>query len=268
MKKVLLVTASLFFTLFVSLSHAKTEVIQLQHRTAAELLPVISSLMEPYERATEWGYQLIVQADDKKIQEIKQLIEQIDTPARRLLISVDTQGSSISRDSQFAAQGRIKGKQADVVIGDGGSNRVEIKRYSNQGRESGVRSVQTLEGSAALIQTGQEIQQQHWALDQQGQPQQQISQRNLTQGFYVTATVQGDRVTLELNNQNDRLNPQQQHITETQSTSTRISGRINEWISVSSIDGQQNSNSRDTLARSKAYSSSNNELRIKVEILD
>lgn len=268
MTKLLQFSASMVLALFVSLTHAKTEVIELKHRTAAELLPVINSFMEPYERATEWGYQLIIQADDKKIEEIKQLIEQIDTPARRLLISVDTQGSSISRDSQLGVRGRIKGKQADVVIGDGGSNRVEIKRYSNQGRESGVRSVQTLEGSAALIQTGQEIQQRHWSVDQYGQPQQQISQRNLTQGFYVTATVQGDKVTLELHNQNDRLDAQQQHITQTQSTSTRISGRLNEWISVSNIDAQQNSNSRGTLSRSKTYSTNNNELHIKVELLD
>lgn len=268
MTKILQVSVSIVLALFISLSHAKTEVIELKHRTAAELLPVINSFMEPYERATEWGYQLIIQADDKKIEEIKQLIEQIDTPARRLLISVDTQGSSISRDSQLDAQGRIKGKQGEVVIGQGGSNRVEVKRYNSQKQNTGVRSVQTLEGSAALVQTGQQIQEKHWTLNQHGQPQQQTSQRNLTQGFYVTATVQGDWVTLELSNQDDRLNTQQQHITETQSTNTRISGRLNEWISVSSIDAQQNSNSRDALSRSKTYSSNNNELRIKVELLD
>lgn len=268
MTKILQVSASIILALFVSLTHAKTEVIELKHRTAAELLPVINSFMEPYERATEWGYQLIIQADDKKIEEIKQLIEQIDTPARRLLISVDTQGNSSNHDNQFGAQGRIKGKQGEVVIGDGNSNRVEIKRYSSQEQNSGVRSVQTLEGSAALVQTGQEIQQRHWSVEQNGRPQQQTSQRNLAQGFYVTATVQGDWVTLELSNQDDRLNAQQQHITETQSTNTRISGRLNEWISVSNIDAQQNSTSRDTLSRSKTYSTNNNELRIKVELLD
>ena len=60
MTKILQVSVSIVLALFISLSHAKTEVIELKHRTAAELLPVINSFMEPYERATEWGYQLII----------------------------------------------------------------------------------------------------------------------------------------------------------------------------------------------------------------
>lgn len=254
--------------LCVSLAQAKTEVIELQHRTGAELLPVINPFLEPYERATEWGYQLIIQADERKIGEIKQLIEQIDTPARRLLISVDTQGGRISNDNSLSANARIKGKHGDITLGSGARNKVEIKRYASQSRESGVRSVQTLEGSAALIQTGQQHQQRHWSVDQHGHPQQHISQRTLTQGFYVTAKVRGDRVTLELNNQHDSLDPQQQNITQTQSTSTRVSGPLNEWISVSNLNAEQNTNTSNVLSKNKSYSIKNNELRIKVELLD
>lgn len=241
-------------------SMADTQIIELRHRTAAELLPVIQPFLEPHERASDWGFQLIIQAEPNKIDEIRQLLEQMDKPARRLLISVDSNDSGISHDSQTALHGRLSTRGSD--------GRINIKRQSTRTSDSGIRSIQTLEGSAALIQSGQQIHENNWSRDRHGRPYQSTNQRNLVQGFYVVATVHGDSVTLELSNENDRLDGQNRQITRSQSTSTRISGPLNQWIQVGAIHSTENSEQSDILAKSRNYSTDNNNLRIKVELLD
>src|SRR5690606_26437605 len=222
--------------------YAETQIIELRHRSAAELLPKIEVLLAPHERATEWGQQLIINASTGKIRQINELIEQLDTPAKRLLISVDHGHSRI-----------------------GNQQHTQVRSYSTTGT-SDQRSIQTLEGSPALIQTGQQIQQNHWAMNQHGQPQQQISQRNLAQGFYVVASIQGDRVTLELREQHDSLDSR--NIVQQQNLVTRVNGPLNQWIEVGNLQQQQQDSTQNHKNSSRRYSNKNNSIRIKVELLD
>lgn len=252
-----------FSTIFISLCllfssslQAATEIIQLKHRPAAELLSAIQPFLEPYERASEWGFQLIVQADEKKIQELRQIIEQIDTPAQRLLISVDMSGGAVSQDNYTGINSNTK------------NTSVTIKRHSTSTSENGIKTVQALEGSPALIQTGQQIQQKNWMLDRYGTPYPNTIQRDLVQGFYVVATVNGNMVTLELSADNDRLDAIDQRITHSQSTTTRVTGPLNQWIQVSSLHDSLSDSQRGILNKSKTYSTDNSGLRIKVQLLD
>lgn len=238
---------AIFFGLTSMLALADTEIIQLHNRSAAELLPKIQSFLEPYERASDWGQQLIIQADPQKIEEIRQLIQQLDTKPRRLLISVDSGSSGISNSSQTG---------------------VSLRGYSTSSQNSGLRSVQTVEGSPALIQTGQQIQQKHWSLNQHGQPQQQVSQRNLKQGFYVVASVHDNRATLDLYNIDEQLDSRQANIIHSQSSKTRINIPLNQWQEISGVQQQTQQRANNQQTSSRRYSNENNNLKIKVELLD
>lgn len=269
MSRLLHAAAFSVLCLLSSPSWAATEIINLQHRLAADLLPALTPLLAANERLVDYGQQLIVHANADTLADIRALVQQLDTPAKRLLITVDTQGTATSRERGISAQGRIKGRAGEVVIGQpSGRNRVEIKHYGTQHQDGGSRSVQTLEGSTAFVQTGQQIPQRQWSYDQYGRPVQQIEQRDVMQGFYVTARVHNDRVTLELNSENSRLDRQQSQVINTQSTATRLSGRLNEWIYVSGHDATTQNNQSQLGTSSKRYSSDNNSLRVKVELLD
>ena len=234
--------------LLAPLARAEPQIIELRHRTAAELLPRVQALLAPHESATEWGQQLIIRADSDTISNLRQLLEQMDQPARRLLITVDNGQNSVSSNSTRSTS--------------------QLRGYSSSGQGASLRSIQTVEGAPALIYSGQQISQLHWVLNQHGLPQQQSEQRNLGQGFYVVASIHGDRVTLDLFQQEEHLDGNNNRIIHSQSAKTRLNGRLNQWLEVGAI--QQKSQQRGTTIKShsKNYSTKNNNLRIKVELLD
>jgi len=61
------------------LAQAASEVIQLNFRMAQDILPVVQSVLGEQGRATAYGNQLIVNASDDKIAELRAVLEQIDT---------------------------------------------------------------------------------------------------------------------------------------------------------------------------------------------
>lgn len=258
---------TIWLMLTTSISHAATEVIELQHRMASEILPAITSLLEPYERASHYGHQIIIQAEDKKIAELRSLIQQLDTPPKRLLISVDNSGNRVSTERGFNIDTRVSDKNGYIISGQKTSSSVQIKHRSSQGNNADIRSVQTLEGHAALVQTGQQIQQSHWGAGHNQRPQRTITTRELSQGFYAVAYVHGDMVTIELSNHADQLDPTNQNITQRQASSAHLSGRLNEWIPVSNISGNHQNQSSELLGHNKQLSTNNNNLRIKVEVV-
>lgn len=268
-----LIRFSTVLTLVLSCSFAQaaSEVIQLNYRMAEDVLPMAQSVLGHEGRASAYGNQLIVNASQDKINELRSVLEQIDTEPRRLLITVDTQGNQYNRERGYQADGTIGGRHGEVVIGQGeqqGRDQVRIIRNTTQNRDGSLRSVQALEGSAALVQIGQSIPQRSTSYGPYGQVQERTEYRPVNQGFYVTATVHGNNVQVEINSQNDRRSQQYSNVIDTQSTSSRVSGRLGEWINVSGIS-QDSSQHQDGFLQ-KRYSSGQeySQLQIKVEVLD
>lgn len=79
----LLLTASFSVT-------AATEIVPLNNRTSADLLPVAQNFLGKEGRVSAYGNQLIVNAEPEKIEELRAFIAQLDIAAKRLLITVDT----------------------------------------------------------------------------------------------------------------------------------------------------------------------------------
>lgn len=248
---------------------AEMRVIQLQYRQDSDILRLLQPLLNPWERAAGNGQQLILQAESERLDELQSLIQTLDTPPRRLLITLDDSGAHISSGRGVDLQGRIQGRHGEISTERySGNNRVEVRRFSSEGSSNGSRSVQTLEGSAAFISTGQQVPQQQWSYDRHGRPTMQTIQREAHQGFYVIPSVQGERVTLEVDSRNDQFSRQNPRILEQQNLSTRVSGYLGQWIELGSINGGSVHESAKTSSRSKNYSSYNKSLRIKVELMD
>lgn len=254
-----------------SFAQAASEVIQLHFRMAQDVLPMAQSVLGHEGRASAYGNQLIVNASQDKIDELRSVLEQIDTEPRRLLITVDTQGNQYNRERGYQTDGTIGGRHGEIVIGQGeqrGRDQVRIIRNNTQNRDGSQRTVQALEGSAALVQIGQSIPLRSTHYGPYGQVQEHTEYRSVNQGFYVTATVHGNNVQIEIDSQNDRRSQQYNNVIDTQSTSSRVSGRLGEWISVSAIN--QDSNQRQDGFLQKRYSTGqeDSQLQIKVEVLD
>ena len=251
--------------------HAATELIQLNYRTAEDVLPIVHSVLDGEGKVSPYGNQLIVNASPQKIQEIRQLLQQMDTAPRRLLISVDTSEGGYRDSNGYSVDGSISAGDAEVIIGRGevqGRDQARIIRRSTTSRSGGTQQIQATEGYPALIQVGQSVPLTTTSVGPYGQVYQNTQYRNVNQGFYVTASLTGDIVHVSISSNNDRVNRYQPGVIDTQSTDTRVSGRLGEWINLGGVSQQSQGNDSDVLRRYSTQSSNDMSMRIKVETLD
>ncbi|BAN48233.1 secretin N-terminal domain-containing protein [Metapseudomonas resinovorans] len=250
---------------------AATELIQLRYRTADELLPMAQSILGNEGRVSAHGNQFIVNASPAKIGELRNLLEQLDTRPRRLLISVDTADSNFQSDRGFAVNGSASVGGVDVQAGRGevnGRDQVRIIRRTTTSRGGGVQQVQTTEGFPALIQVGQSVPITTTSSGSFGQVYSNTEYRNVTRGFYVTATLSGELVHVSISSNNDRLNNSRPGVIDVQSTDTRVSGRLGEWITIGAVNENSQADQSGFLRRNTTQGREDMTLRLRVDAVD
>lgn len=259
-------------SLLISMSiHAATEVIPLNFRMAEDVLPIAQSVVGDQGKVNAYSNQLIVNAPAAVISELREVLSQLDNEPRRLLISVDTQNSAIGSDGGYRVDGSTKIGDVEVRTGRGekeGRDQVRIIRHSTTSQGNGVQQVQATEGYPALIQVGQSVPITTSGADGYGQIYQQTQYRNVTRGFYATATVHGDRVQVTISSHQDRMSPTQPGAINIQETDTRVSGQLGEWISLAGIDESASSHQSGTLRRYSTLGQQDLSLRLKVDMLE
>src|SRR3990172_3040581 len=87
-------------------SQQSLEVIPLRHRTAEQVLPALRPLLEPGGTLTGQYNQIIVRASPANLAQLKQALEAIDRPPRRLQISVRFDDARESASQGIEAGGR------------------------------------------------------------------------------------------------------------------------------------------------------------------
>jgi len=223
---------------------ADTRVITLQNRTSADLLPIAQNFIGKNGKVSAYGNQLIVEAGASKIQNLEDLLAQLDTPARRLLITVDTSDNNLA------------------------TNDPDTRVISTTSRDGGTQQIQTSEGTPAFIQTGQSVPLTSTQTDAYGRLLTQTDYRNVTRGFYVTASVTGETVHLAISTTRDRMSQEQPDVVNTQSTDTQVSGPLGQWITVA---GNNALNQTDNPPQTRSYSTQSRDdmtVRVKVDVLD
>lgn len=248
----------------------RTEILQLHYRTAEELLPLAQSVLGDEGHVSAWGNQLIVKAETARIAELQELLQQLDTPPRRLLISVDNQQDSSASHQGYRVDGSIDAGNVEIVGGRGerhGRDQVRIINRSQRGNSGSLQQVQATEGYPALIQVGQSVPLTRIERDAYGYPREHTEYRDLNRGFEVVASVQGERVQLSIRSQQDRLG-QQPGVIDTQSTDTRIGGRLGEWIELGGIGESASGSRAGLLSQQHDTATRNTTLRLKIELLE
>lgn len=226
---------------------AATEVVNLNNRTSADLLPVAQNFIGKDGTVSAYGNQLIVNAEPARIEGLRALLGQLDTPAKRLLITVDTNENNQQNS---------------------GDSQTRIISYGTASRDGGVQQIQASEGVPALIQVGQSVPLTTTQQDSYGRLQNQTQYRNVTQGFYVTASVTGETVHLAISTNRDRMSQERLDVVNVQSTDTTVSGRLGEWIPLAGINRETQADKSST---TRSYSTQGRDdltLRVKVDTLN
>ena len=247
---------------------AATEVIPLNYLTAEDVLSTAQAVLGSEGRANAYGNQLIVSAAAEKIDELRSVIEQLDKQPKRLLISLDTSDNAAQSGSGYSVNGSASAGNAEITAGRGevnGRDQVRIINNSTASRNGGVQQVQATEGYPALIQVGQSVPLTTTSTGPYGQVYSNTQYRNVMTGFLVTATVSGDRVNISIRSNNDSLSRSQAGAINVQSTDTRVSGRLGEWIPLGGVSNENQSQDNGFLRRYSTGGKDDMSMRIKVD---
>jgi len=177
------------------------EVIDLHHRLADDVIPVIEPLLAPGGVLTGMDDKLFVRTSAANLEQIRMAL----AATRQLLISVGQSSRSESHGAGARASASVGGDDAQVgvnrppVAGTG----ADVQLHAGM-RSTGVRSlgsVRALEGQEAYLAVGQSpsvtssVVSPGW-----GQPgvRRTTTYRDAGSGFYAMARVQGERVTVEV----------------------------------------------------------------------
>jgi type II secretory pathway component HofQ len=253
MKRLLLTFAFLGLVSVVAAHADRTvvEVISLKHRTAEEVIPLLAPFVGEDGVVSGVGGQLIVRAAPTNLDQIREILEKIDTAPRRLLITVWQNVIREELEGELAASGTVAiGDRGRISVGDGagspgataeygrGQDRVSTRASSTETveRSGDTQQVQVLEGTEAFIQggTAMPVPERTVVRNRRGVTVTTgATYHEVTSGFTILPRVSGDQVILE-------VKPRQASIGEQgrvniQNVSTKVSGRLGEWIEIGGI---------------------------------
>ncbi len=232
-------------------------VIDLKHRRADDIIPVLQPLLEPGGALTGQDYKLFVRASSGNVAQIRAALAQLDKQQRQMLVSV-RRGTAQDIERERAS---VSGT---VSTGDGSGVTVRAGESSLRTQGTSVASVQVLEGNAAFIATGTSVPMVTAVAVGGGRRPfvaGAVEHRNLQRGFMVTPRVNGDQVVLDISQQDERV---ERGAIQTQSLNTQVAGRLGSWLQLGGVSESSSSSSSGIL--NQQYRSSSNELSIWVKV--
>ena len=282
MKKIVLCCVLIFLSPAV---WAELEVINLQHRSAEDVLPIIRPLLDKDGVASGMNYQLILRTSSHNLAEIRKLLESIDVTPRRLKITVmqnvDTEtvrrltevsGSvGLGRDARVNVRGGTDNRGLTVEAGRGADTaRARVFSTKSLEEDRKTQCVLVMEGNRALVSVGQSVpvvQRQVVQSPWNTQVVESTQYRDVASGFYVLPRISGDRVTLEISAQNDALaaDSGNQPTTRTQQVTSTVSGRLGEWLVLGDTSQQTTDNGSTISTRNLSNAQEQRNVLLKVE---
>ena len=247
------------------------EIIDLHHRRADDIIPIVLPLLEAGGALTGADDKLFVRSSPANLAQIREAVAAIDRPQRQLLITVG-QGSVAARDGT-SVRGSATIGSGDVRVGvnrppAGGSGATVIAgSRSVQTDQQNTSSIRALEGSEAYISVGQSVPITSTTVTTGWHPpvaQQSTSYRDVTSGFYATARVSGDLVTLEISSRQQAYRPRDETI-DTKGATSVVTGRLGEWIELGAVREAQSGSSSGLLVWGRHTGSSEYSARVKVD---
>jgi len=256
-------------------------VIELKHRPAAEVAPLIRPLLGPNDAVSTTDYRLIVRAQPATVAAIERVVREIDIARRQLTITVrqfqssesDHGNHGIGGDARIGDHGSVRlpkrprGNET-VIIGDpdgvqyrGGERRITDRAGHTQ-------QLRVLDGASAYLRMGQSIAQLRRVLSLVGDRRiesTEISERDVTTGFDVRPQVRGDRVQLDIAPRIARLSDPRRGVVDFSEAAASVNVKLGEWIDLGRVLSRGSEINRAILQRDAEQTSGTWRVLLKVD---
>jgi type II secretory pathway component GspD/PulD (secretin) len=195
-------------------------VIELKHRSADDLIPVVRPLLGIDGAVSGDGQRLIVRDESATLDDIERVVRAIDVPRRNLRITVrQTTAEDVRRGGAGPSQ-------------EGGAR--IVRRYST-GQGAFEQHLQVLDGETAYIEIGKSIPDTTLFVELAG-PHLQLAQgvvyREVTTGFAVSPRLHGEEVELAISPRLSFVTDRGMQIVEFHEMASRVRVRLGEWVDI------------------------------------
>ena len=253
---------------------ASITTIQLNNRPAEEVIPIIKPMLDAGEVVTGSGYKLFLRASPQSLEQVRDIIDALDTAAKMLQVSV-FQGSEQDLETR-SVSGNLQIDNGNISVGIGNSNKNKSAGgiSYNSGNLSGdinastthqrqtsnpVHQLRVSEGTEGFIQTGKQI---PYLTGYSS-----TEYKDVTTGFYVLPRIRGDMVTLQISPFKNSLTKTGKGSIETQSARTTITGRIGEWLPLGGVTEQSKRSQSSIGSSSSSKSQSQHSIWIRADLI-
>lgn len=222
------------------------QILQLRSRSAEQVIPILRPLLEPSGVLTGQGYQLIVRTSPKNLAEMRAVLDSIDRPPRRLVISV-RQGATAEEMRRIADSRSASDQRID-------------------------QRVQVLEGGHAMIgfEESRPLQQRQVFRSPDGRVVRETTTviQQASTGFEVVPRLSGDTVHLEIAPQREGfVSGGAPGAIESQRVATTVSDRLGEWIDVGGASSSSARSGSGILSSGESRASGTSSTWVNVEEL-
>ncbi len=241
--------------LFVSAVQADSvSVIQLKHRPAVEVIPVIQPMLGADDAISGEGFRIFIRASAESQERVRAMVDFLDTAARELQISVFQGSQQVLRGLAARANVQVESGNTSIGIGDGreadvggrithstadGSVSVDGIATQRSLRDNPIHLVRVTEGTDAYIETGERIPYFSGAVwNGRRAIAGGVQYENVVTGIYVLPRIRGDNVVLEVSPFKSSRSDSGRGNIETQSASTTVTGRVGEWLLIGGVTEQ------------------------------
>ena len=249
---------------------AEVDVIKVQYRRAAELVPVVQALLSAKGTVTvsERTNSLVVVDTPEAIQRVHAYLERFDRPVEQVRIRVRFNTTAAGDETAVVARGRYS--TDDLSVSTGGKKRdgVDISVADRQRRQRSYSEsfVVAMSGSPAFILTGKEIPYQHGpAFFRRYAPDDGTTAwQNVESGFEVTPTIVGDNVHLKIvprlayDDRNDA-------VIRFFAAQTELTATLGQWVEIGGVDDQQNEIIKEILSQYRGGENAATSMYLMVE---
>jgi type II secretory pathway component GspD/PulD (secretin) len=233
---------------------AEVDVIKVQYRRAAELVPIVQTLLSTEGTVTvsERTNSLVVVGTPEAIQRVHAYLERFDRPVEQVRIRVrfDTKGADEER--AVAVRGRYSSDDLSVATGGKKKDGVDISVADRERRQKSFSEsfVVAMSGSPAFIITGKEIPYQRGSpfFRRHAPGGGTTTWQNVESGFEVTPTIVGDTVHLKIL---PRLayDDRKDAVIRFFAAQTELTAPLGQWVEIGGVDEQQNEIFREILSQ-------------------
>lgn len=229
--------------------------IELQSRTAEEVIPIIEPMLGPDDAISGQAYTIFLRSSPETLARVQSMIDVLDVPAKILRVSVFQGSDRDLGELGISANVRIERGDASIDIGkDGESNddaggsitygtadasaRVGATSTRKGLTDHPIHHVRVVEGTEAYIETGERIPYFSGAWIGPGGVAGGVEYRNAVTGFYVLPRIRGDNVVLEVSPFKSSRSDAGRGNVDTQSASTTVTGRVGQWLLIGGVTEQ------------------------------